>query len=226
MTTKNKQTKHFTAFVTIIGLVACLVFGFLAYNSIAKEISMQPQPIAFGAGSKSADVIKEASDETPVATEAVDSYQVPADEPRMLTIDSLNISARVKPMGINSVGAIAAPVNIHDSGWYINSSKPGALGAVFIDGHASGATRKGLFAYVDTLKNGNEVSIERGDGQVLRYKVVHIETVAKGSVDMKKVLRTYGGAKEGLNLMTCTGKWIENERTYDKRAIVYTERIS
>lgn len=225
MMTKNKRTQQLLTLVIIIGTFALLVLGFLAYKEMTKEVAVAA-PIASGAGSDNADVVKEASDETPIVAKAVTAYQVAADEPRMLSIEALNISARIKPMGVNSIGAIAAPVNIYDSGWYIGSAKPGALGATFIDGHASGATRKGLFAYLDTLKNGNEITIERGDGQVLRYTVVHVETVSKDSVDMKKVLRTYDGAKEGLNLMTCTGKWIENERTYDKRAIVYTERVS
>jgi len=225
MTTKNKRLRYLSIFVLIAGVLACSAFGYLAYKEMTKDPAVTA-PIASGAGSENLDVAKEASDETPVAANAASTYQVAADEPRILTIASLNISARIKPMGVNSIGAIAAPVNIYDSGWYTGSTKPGTIGAAFIDGHASGATRKGLFAYIDTLKNGNEVSIERGDGQVLKYKVVHTETVSKDSVDMSKVLRTYDGAREGLNLMTCTGTWIKNERTYDKRAIVYTERVS
>jgi len=225
MIKQNKQTRRLPAFILIVGIIACLSLAFLAYKEYTKEAA-PTQPVASGEGSNNADVIKEASEETPVEPAAVTKYTVPADEPRMLSIASLGISARVKPMGINSIGAVAAPVNIHDSGWYTGSAKPGMLGATFIDGHASGTTRKGLFAYLDTLKNGNEVSIERGDGEVFKYKVIHVETVSKESVDMKKVLSTYNGVKEGLNLMTCTGTWIENERTYDKRAIVYTERIS
>ena len=224
MITKNKQIQHLSAFVFVAGILACLVFGFLAYKEISGEAS-STQPAASGAGSDNPDVVKEASDETPVAANAVTTYRVAADEPRMLTIDSLNISALIKKMDINSIGAIAAPVNIYDSGWYAGSAKPGTAGAAFIDGHASGATRKGLFAYLDTLKNGNEVRVERGDGQVLKYKVVHVETVSNDSLDMNKVLRTYGDAREGLNLMTCTGTWIENKQTYDKRVIVYTERV-
>jgi LPXTG-site transpeptidase (sortase) family protein len=225
MTTKNKQFRPFRAFVIIAGILALGVLGFLAYKEITKAATVVT-PIASGEGSANADVIKEASDETPIVANAINTYKVAADEPRTLTIKSLNLSARIKPMGVNSAGAIAAPVNIYDSGWYIGSAKPGTLGATFIDGHASGATRKGIFAYLDTLKNGNEVSVERGDGKVLTYKVVHVETVPKESVDMQEVLRTYGDATEGLNLMTCTGTWIKDERTYDKRAIVYTERVS
>lgn len=108
----------------------------------------------------------------------------------------------------------------------MGSSIPGEPGAAFIDGHASGATRVGLFAYIDTLKEGNTVTVEKGDGTVLTYKVVHVETVSKDAVDMNKVLHTYNDVKEGLNLMTCTGKWVKDQKTLDKRAIVYTERIS
>lgn len=225
MATKNKQIQRGTSFVIIVGIIALLVLGFFAYKEMTKP-TVAITPIASGAGSNNADVVKEASDETPVAVNSIKQYTVPADQPRMLRINSLSISARVRPMSVNSIGAIAAPVNIYDSGWYTGSAKPGEAGAMFIDGHASGATRMGLFAYIDTLKDGNEVSVERGDGQVLHYKVVHVETVSKDSVDMSKVLRTYDGVKEGLNLMTCTGTWIKGERTYDKRAIVYTERVS
>lgn len=213
-------------FMLIVGLLACLGLALVGYKLLTRKAPIT-QPV--GATSVSAahpDVAQEGSDETPVATSNLASYKVAADEPRILRIDSLGLAARIRPMGVNSIGAIQAPVNIYDSGWYTASSKPGGYGAMFIDGHASGATRQGLFAYIDTLKEGNTVSVERGDGQVFTYKVVHVETVPKDSVDMNKVLQTYGDAKEGLNLMTCTGKWVTNQNTLDKRAIVYTERIS
>lgn len=225
MTTKNKKNQYLLNAIIITGVAVLLVLGFLAYKEVTKPVAVLT-PIASGAGSDNPDVKKEASEETPVTPASVSSYTVAADAPRILHIDSLKISAKIRPMTVNSIGAIAAPVNIYDSGWYTGSAKPGTNGAAFIDGHASGATRMGLFAYIDTLKVGNEVSVERGDGQMLNYKVVHVETVSKDTIDMAKVLRTYGGAKEGLNLMTCTGTWIKDEKTYDKRAVVYTERVS
>ena len=225
MTTKNKQIRRIPLFILMVGILACLGIGYIIYSVVNEKTVIVTQPIASGAGSANADVTAEASDETPVVTDTLSSYKVPADEPRILKIDSLGINARVRPMGVNSIGAIQAPVNIYDSGWYSGSSKPGTYGAMFIDGHASGATRQGLFAYLDKLQTGNIVSIEKGDGEVLNYKVVHVETVSKDGVDMNKVLHTYGGAKEGLNLMTCTGKWIASEKTYDNRVVVYTERV-
>jgi LPXTG-site transpeptidase (sortase) family protein len=225
MTTKNKKIRRAPAVLVVMSLLAGFGIGFLIYSVVSGN-TVVTQPIAAGTASKNPDIVAEASEETPPVAAAVDTYTVPADEPRMIKIDSLNINARVRSMGINSINAIAAPVNIHDSGWYNGSAKPGTNGAVFIDGHASGTTRKGLFAYIDTLKDGNMVSIERGDGQVLNYKVVHVDTVSKDSVDMGKVLSTYDGAAEGLNMMTCTGTWLPEQKTYDKRAIVYTVRVS
>ena len=225
MTTKNKQIKRIPLFILIVGILACIGIGYIVYSLMNEKTVVVTQPVASGAGSNNPDVAAEASDETPVVADTLSSYKVPADEPRILKIDALGINARVRSMGVNSIGAVQAPVNIYDSGWYSGSSKPGTYGATFIDGHASGATRQGLFAYLDTLKVGNVVSIEKGDGEVLNYKVVHVETVSKDAVDMNKVLHTYGGASEGLNLMTCTGTWIASEKTYDNRVVVYTERV-
>ena len=226
MNAKNKQNKILYITVLVTGIVAVVGIGILAYFTVVNNTAKISQPVSTGQGSENADVALEGSDETTITPAAVESYTVANDAPRILKIDSLGISAKVRPMGVNSAGAVQAPVNIYDSGWYTGSSKPGESGAMFIDAHASGATRQGLFAYLDTMKNGNIVSIERGDGQILTYKVVHVEEVPKDQVDMSKALKVYGDAQEGLNLMTCTGKWIESEKTYDNRAIVYTERIS
>lgn len=225
MTTKNKQTKRIPAFMLIVSILACLGIAFIVYSFMTNKVVVT-QPMSSRSSSAAEDVALEGSDETPVVADTLSEYKVAADAPRILRIDSLNINAKVREMGVNSAGAIQAPINIHDSGWYAGSSKPGSYGAMFIDGHASGATRQGLFAYLDTLKDGNTVSVERGDGEVLTYKVVHVETVGKDAVDMNKALRVYGDAKEGLNLMTCTGTWIKTEKTYDKRTVVYTERVS
>ena len=213
-------------FILIVGLLAFLGMAFVGYKLLThKGVVSQPAG-ATSVAAEHPDVAKEGSDETPVATSSLADYKVAADEPRILTIPSLGMKARIRPMGVNSLGAIQAPINIYDSGWYTSSSKPGGYGAMFIDGHASGATRQGLFAYIDTLKIDDTVSVERGDGQVFTYKVVHVETVSKDAVDMNKVLQTYGGASEGLNLMTCTGTWVTDQKTLTQRAIVYTERVS
>lgn len=229
MNKKRNILKPLLIYAIVLIVVAAAYFGSIyAYNTFfavkPKPVSVQ-QPVVAGAPTVS-DASVEGTEETVVAPNTLDSYVVDASMPRFLTIDRLNMKARIQQMGINTDGAVQAPVNIHDSGWYKGSAKPGTPGAAFIDGHASGNTRKGLFAYIDTLKNGDSVKVEQGDGEVFTYRVVHSETVPKDSVDMGKALTVYGGAEEGLNLMTCTGRWIANQETYDERVVVYTQRVS
>lgn len=168
---------------------------------------------------------EEGQDETEVSEDVLAKYAVAPNLPRALYIDKLDIAARVLPMSVNTAGSIQAPLNINDSGWYTGSVKPGETGAVFIDGHASGPTRQGLFAYLDTLQKGDTLQVEKGDGKKLTYKVVHVDVVPLADIDMKKVLLPYPNVSKGLNLMTCTGKWLPKEYTYDHRVVVYTEQV-
>lgn len=172
------------------------------------------------------DAAQEGSDKTPVDDDIFTSHMVAADEPRYFQIPSLDIDARVLPMGINSTGSIQAPINIFDTGWYTDSVKPGEVGAVFIDGHASIEFREGVFGYIDALSIGDRVSVETGDGTQYDYDVVNIETVPLEGLDMRKALLPQDGVLRGLNIMTCVGEYLPDQQTYDQRLIVYTKQVS
>ena len=218
--------------VMLGGAAAAIVLAFTGYisldtwitNNQVREVVADRQ-VAGDSTARSMAVLGEGEDEADVTKSAIDSYTVAPDLPRVLTINKIGVEARVLPMSVNSDGSLQAPVNIFDSGWYGASAKPGQSGAGFIDAHASGSTREGLFAYLDTLAAGDSISVERGDGQAFNYEVATTETVPLGEVDMQKALRVHGGATEGLNLMTCTGKWLPEEKTYDQRVIVYAVRV-
>ena len=172
------------------------------------------------------DAAAEGTDDAPISSEAFNAYTVAPNKPRYLRIDSLDVAARVLPMSVNSKGAIQAPVSVFDAGWYTGSATPGEVGAAFVDGHAAGQLREGLFGYLDTLQNGDEMTVEMGDSSVYRYKVVHMETVPLEELSMRTALLPHGNTLRGLNLMTCIGKYIPEQNTYDKRLIVYTEQIA
>ena len=72
---------------------------------------------------------------------------------------------------------------------------------------------------------GDTIDVEKGDGTKLTYKVVHTETVALEGLDMKKVLLPHGNSLKALNIMTCTGNWLEDKQTFDQRVVVYTELV-
>jgi len=212
----------FLAIVVILATGYVSVDAWLTNNRARAEATVTPPPVV-----SSGTVTKEAEgkDETNITADVLAGYTVSAELPRAIFINKINVTARVKPMGVNSDNSVQTPTNIFDAGWYNGSVKPGEVGAVFIDGHASGPTRQGLFAYLDKLVEGDAIEIEKGDGSRIAYRVVYTEIIDLKNVDMKKLLNPYEGVTRGLNVMTCTGTWVEPEKTYDKRVVVYTEQV-
>ncbi len=205
--------------IVVVAIVGYVAFDAWTTNNKVANVPNDVQSQDSTTQSKSDEASKTSDD-------LLAQYKVAADAPRILSIDTINVKARVLPMSINASDSIQAPANSNDAGWYTGSAKPDESGAIFIDGHASGATRMGLFAYLDTLKEGDKVSLEKGDGGILKYKVVHVDIIPLGEIDMKKVLLPYNGVTKGLNLMTCTGAWVPDGKTYDHRVVVYTEQVS
>lgn len=167
----------------------------------------------------------EGKDESALPPNALTAYRVAPNLPRGLYVNKLKIAARVLPMGVNTDGSMQAPLGIYDAGWCSGSVRPGETGAMVLNGHSSGPTHQGLFGRLDTLQVSDEVAIEKGDMTRLTYKVVFTETVPLADVDMHKVSLPYGTAASGLNIYTCTGKWLPEKNTFDHRVIVYTAQV-
>jgi len=213
-----------SAVVVVLGVVGYLVYDFSTVHKKTQAILSAPGIIGTDDASDG-EKADEGVETSKVTGDDLSNYHVAADAPRVLTIDSLGIAARIKPMGLNSDNSIQAPKNIYDAGWYRGSAKPGQTGALFIDGHASGATRQGLFGSLDTLKVGDTVGVEKGNGEKLTYRVVHVATIPLSEIDMSVILAPYQGVKNGLNLMTCTGHWVKESATLDHRVVVYTQQV-
>ena len=225
-TPKNHLWRRIAYQTVVMVLLAVSLYAAIDTWVLNKEIKQEQQKAVAAAQSDDSSARQEAEgkDETPISALDIKNYKVTADLPRVIRINKINVEARVLQMGVNKDGSMQSPINAYDAGWYTGSVRPGQLGAAAIVGHASGPTREGLFAYLDKLKAGDIVEIERGDGTKLTYSVVKTETVALKNVDMNKFLRPVDGEAEGLNLMTCAGNWVESSKTRDQRVIVYTKR--
>ncbi len=164
-------------------------------------------------------------DETPVNQAAIDNYTVPATHPRYISIPSLDVNrARVQSVGLTKTNTLDTPKNISDTAWYKESAIPGqGYGAVLIDGHNGGITRDGVFINLNKLKDGDEITIERGDGKKITYSVVENRTESlkdANTTGMKRLMMPFDTTKEGLGLITCAGNWIPRDKVFDKRILV------
>ena len=161
------------------------------------------------------------ADEKKPAPDALASYKVAADLPRVIRIEKIKIKSRVLALGVKSNNELKAPVNIYDSGWYLESAKPGAQGAMLIDGHVSGPTQKGIFYDLKKLVAGDTIKIERGDGKTFSYSVIKSKVYDKDKVDMAAALTPIESGKPGLNLITCTGSFNNQSDQYEDRLVVF-----
>ena len=218
-----KKVPSFAASALLIISIYSFADSWLLNNRIKNAVNATP----VAARSDNLDDRKnsEGKDETKVSDDAIAKYKVAADLPRVITIEKLGVKARVLQMNVNSDGSMQSPINIFDAGWYTGSVKPGQPGASIIVGHASGTTLGGVFNKLETLNAGDTISVERGDGKILRYQVIKKQTVKLSDVDMNSFIRPADGVSEGLNLMTCAGEWIKNSQTRNSRVMIFTKRI-
>ncbi len=206
---------------TILALLASMIVLTIYYAYQWFTTGNQP-PIVSLPASALADT---SVDETPVTEDQRIDYTVPANNPRYISIPALNImKARVQNVGLTKNNILDTPANISDTAWYNKSATPGqGYGAVLIDGHNGGISRNGVFAGLDKLKEGDEITLERGDGQKFTYSVVENKTESlqdANTTGMKRLMTPYDTSKEGLGLITCAGKWVPRDKVFDKRILV------
>jgi len=168
-------------------------------------------------------IIQETSslDETAVTAEDLAAHKMGQDEPRLLKIPSLTVDARIKRVGVSLNGEPIATGNIFDVGWFEASGKPGSPGAVLLNGHVSGPSKDGVFAQLGSLKAGDKVILERGDGKELTYIVQKVQEYSTNAVDMDAATQPLDPTKQGLNLMTTANKFTGRSEQTDKRLVVF-----
>lgn len=155
--------------------------------------------------------------------EEVDAYAVEENKPRYLTVEKLGINkARILPMGVNTVGELATPNNVYDVGWYDASGLPGRGGTMIIDGHNGGPHVVGVFKNLPELVEDDIIEVERGDGEIFRYRVVDSKAVALADADayMAVAAQSPEPGRESVTLISCTGEWSDQRQTYLSRQFV------
>ncbi len=202
-------------FVAVAALTLWAPFG-------GRPQELSAQQVSAISGSVEPDVIPfaGASDEEP-APDYLETYQVEAARPRILSIESIGIRSRVFEVGIDGRGQPQLAKNSYDTGWYNVSVLPGEPGAVVLSGACSGSVGNGVFNRLGEIVKGSTIAIERGDGAVVTYKTVSSETVAVDMVDMTSVLRPPYGTTNSLSLIGCTGAYDVKTNDFAGRTIVH-----
>ncbi len=172
------------------------------------------------------------SDLSPEVIKAIETYNNVQKEwipelPIRLMIPAINVDAEVQYVGLaqNGTGEMDVPTNFTDVGWYQDGVRPGMQGSAVIAGHFNGKeVPQAVFYDLHTLEIGDEVVVTSAGRIEDIFQVVKIKTYAYDDVTTDIFESTDG--KKRLNLITCGGEWLPEEKLYNKRTVVFTELLT
>lgn len=148
-----------------------------------------------------------------------------ADFPSRLLIPKISLDAIIQTVGTTTSGRMGIPDNFTDVAWYKFGPKPGERGSANISGHLDTATdANAVFVHLDELKAGDEIHVIDIAGHKMRFKVTDVEVYDEANAPLEKIFDMTGTTAR-LNLITCDGIWDQGTKNYDKRLVVYSERV-
>lgn len=163
---------------------------------------------------------------TIVATQAIEkSSEVINPTPGVpvhITIPSINVSADVEQVGLDTEGRMDIPSKEEDTAWFDLGFRPGQAGNAVIDGHLDQVTgAPSVFWNLKNLVPGNTVTITDAKNETYTFIVTKQEAYDFDKVPMQQVFGSSDSPH--LNLITCNGTWDRANKNYSQRIVVYTD---
>ncbi|MDT0345014.1 class F sortase [Streptomyces litchfieldiae] len=102
--------------------------------------------------------------------------------------------------------------------WYAGGVAPGERGAAILVGHLDTYSGPAAFAGLGSLRPGENIEIDRADGQTAVFTVDSVEQYPKSDFPDQRV---YGSVDTPqLRLITCGGRWTQ-DGGYDSNIVAY-----
>ncbi|MBK1784931.1 class F sortase [Prauserella cavernicola] len=134
--------------------------------------------------------------------------------------DSSLISVAVTKDGAIAVPSVEEPMQ---AAWYRLSPVPGEIGPAILLGHVDGNSQPGIFYKLHELAPGDEIMVDRSDGEELTFVVERSIQVPKDEFPTEAV---YGNTdKAQLRLITCGGVFDDAEHSYEDNVVVYANLV-
>ncbi len=139
-------------------------------------------------------------------------------EPRHIAIEKLGIDAEVVGVGLTKTGEMEAPEQKDMVGWYKTGYLPGSLGNTVLAGHYWHKTGRGIFYDLQKLMPGDIIKVTTNQ-RIVYFRVESSKTHSADDISAE----VFGPSNTArLNLITCTGPWMEKEQRYRDRFVVFT----
>jgi len=143
--------------------------------------------------------------------------------PIRIKIPKLSVDAAVQNVGVTTEGKMDVPSNSVDVGWFKFGPRPGEIGNAVIAGHFDGENgTSGVFDKLHLLRPGDKIHIENDKGRTTSF-IVQVARTYDSAEDVPDVFGQNVGNR--LNLITCDGVWVEAQKSYTKRLVIYADIV-
>lgn len=151
------------------------------------------------------------------ATAAAPEKAAPA-PPTRVSIGSIDLAARVRPVGVASSGQMQLPPDPRVLGWYRFGPTPGQPGSTVLAGHLDSFEHGlGPLVRLRDVAVGDRVRVRARGGGVSTYSVVSVERFPRESLPPRLFARS--GA-ERLRIITCGGEYDAGAGGYQQNLVV------
>lgn len=141
--------------------------------------------------------------------------------PIRLNIPKLGVTANVEAVALDIKNNMDIPQKVEDVGWYKLGVKPGEKGNAVIDGHYDDVTGAPVVFYnLASLQVGDPIETVDNNGKKLTFIVQKKANYAYNQFPLLEVFGQSNG--KNLNLITCSGTWDKNNKTYADRLVIYS----
>lgn len=137
--------------------------------------------------------------------------------PERVEIPSVGVNARVGGLGLLPDGALDAPKNPDDLGWYQLGPKPGERGNALIDGHVDWAGKVRAFWYLKKLTPGDNIVVTDSTGNKHEFAVEWLKWYDAGAPVQDLFAQS---DRAELTLITCGGQFDQSTHQYLSRLAV------
>ena len=144
-------------------------------------------------------------------------------KPALLRIPALGVSAPT--VGLDLRGSKPeVPRDFDQAGWYEQTRLPGDVGTAVIAGHIDSYTGPAVFARLEELDRGDEVTVTDAEGNIRRFEVTRSGQYPKGELPAE-VFEADGTFPE-LRLITCGGAFNKLSGHYRDNFVIYARSSS
>lgn len=146
---------------------------------------------------------------------------LPASPPTRVSVAAISMSSTLIPTGIEPDGQLEVPPveAPMQASWYDRSPTPGALGPAVVLGHVNGGGKPGVFLDLIKVEPGQDILVDRADGQTAIFTVYHVDVVAKDRFPTAAVYNDTADAQ--LRLITCGGAFDRSAGSYEANVLVF-----